>query len=135
MKPDFTGIWEFNPKKSTLQIEPPDSTVMVIDHHEPVFRLSRTHTRSNKSDTLSVDLMTDGRELVLDQGEFHIRGHAYWDSDVLVFDSILTRAQEEATNDVRYTLSGTLNSLIAEETFRSKRLNYHNVWVLDRKKR
>ena len=134
MKPDFTGTWEFNPAKSLLQINPPDSTIMVIDHHEPSFRLSRTHTQNNQSDTISVELMTDGRELILDQGEIRVRGRAYWDADVLVFDSLLTRGEEEASNLVRYKLTEKLESLIAEETFRSRKLNYDNVWVLDRKR-
>ncbi|HUL43769.1 MAG TPA: hypothetical protein VLY03_05385 [Bacteroidota bacterium] len=133
-KPDFTGVWVFNPEKSTLQIDPPDSTAIVINHREPGFRLSRTHTRENASDTLSLELVTDGRELVLDQAGIRIRGRVFWDADTLVFDTTLIRGEDEATNIVRYRLSDLPASLIAEESFRSRSVNYDNVWVMDRKK-
>lgn len=59
-KPNFTGTWKFNPANSVLQIPAPDATVFVIDHREPVLRISRTHIVGEKQDTFSLDLTTDG---------------------------------------------------------------------------
>jgi hypothetical protein len=43
-KPDFSGTWIFNPAKSKLEIDPPTKSIFVIEHRDPKFSLSRTHT-------------------------------------------------------------------------------------------
>jgi hypothetical protein len=131
-KPDFTGTWRFNPAQSVLQIKAPDSTEFIIEHREPALRISRTHTVGEERDTFSLALTTDGREVAADRGELKVRCRAYWDGDTLVFDSRLIGAGEEATNVVRYTLANGGQSFRAEERFRSRALNYDNLWVLDR---
>jgi hypothetical protein len=131
-KPNFTGTWIFNPAKSRLQITPPDETTFMIQHNEPLFRLSRTHVVGGKADTLDLDLSTDGNEVELDMGGLHIRSRLHWEEETLVFDSHLRRGDEEATNLVRYTLAATLGEFVAEERFRSKTLSYDNLWVFDR---
>jgi hypothetical protein len=131
-KPNFTGTWIFNPAISVLQIPAPDSTVFVIDHREPVLRISRTHIVGEKQDTFSLDLTTDGQEVSVDRDDLGLNCRAYWDGDTLVFDSKLTRAGEEATNIVRYTLTNGGKTFRAEERFRSSSLNYDNLWMLDR---
>jgi hypothetical protein len=131
-KPDFSGTWKFNPDKSVLQIPAPDSTVFVVDHREPIFRLSRTHVVGESSDTFTLDLTTDNREVVMVRGDLRLRARAYWESETLVFDSHINRGGEDATNVVRYTLDGTLDSFVAEEQFRSKSLSYDNIWVLEK---
>ena len=131
-KPNSTGTWKFNPSKSTLQIPAPDSTVFVVEHMEPNFRLSRTHVAGEKSDTFTLDLTTDGAEVVILRGDLHLRACAYWEGETLVFDSHLVRGGEDATNIVRYKLAGNLNSFVAEEKFRSKSLCYDNIWLLER---
>lgn len=131
-KPDFSGTWRFNPEKSALQIPAPDATIFVIDHREPMLRITRTHTVGGKSDTFTLDLTTDGKETALDRGDLQLRARVYWDGDVLVFDSQVTRGGQEGTNVVRYTLAPDLGSFVAEERFRSKELNYDNKWVMER---
>jgi hypothetical protein len=131
-KPDYTGTWTLNHEKSRLQIPAPDTTVFVVDHHEPALRISRTHVAGDSRDTFSLDLTTDGREVTVDRGEFRLRCRAYWDDDALVFDSHLVRAGDEATNVVRYALSSDRMLLVADEKFRGEALAYDNVWVLDR---
>ena len=42
-KPDFTGTWEFNPSRSSLQNPAPESSTFGIEHREPYFYLERTH--------------------------------------------------------------------------------------------
>lgn len=131
-KPDFSGTWIFNPGKSALQIAAPDSTVFVIDHREPLFRLSRTHTAGDNSDTFSLDLTTDGKEVTLDHGPMRLRARAYWEEDTLVFDAKVNRGGMECTNVVRYSLAADLGSFVAEERFRSSALSYDNTWVLEK---
>jgi hypothetical protein len=131
-KPDFTGTWSFNRAKSRLQIPAPDGTVMVIDHREPLFRISRTHTVGEKRDTFSLDLTTDGQEISVTRDDLQLHARAYWDSETLVFATRLVRAGEEATNAVRYELSSDRLFFVAEERFRSASLNYNNIWVMER---
>jgi hypothetical protein len=131
-KPDFSGTWKFNPSKSVLQIPAPDSTIFIVEHREPVFRIQRTHVFGQKSDTFALDLTTDGKEATIDRGDMQIRARVYWEGDTLVFDTRLVKQGEEATNLVRYKLAETLDSFTAEERFRSKSLNYDNIWVMDK---
>ncbi len=131
-KPDFTGTWKFNSGKSTLQIPRPDSTVFVIDHREPVFRFSRTHIVQGKTDTLELQLTTDGKEVVGGHGELRFRSRAYWDGETLVFESNITHNDEEGVNIVRYSLNDTGDLLLADEHLRSRTVNYNNRWVLDK---
>jgi len=131
-KPDFSGRWRFNPQRSTLQITAPDSTEIMIDHREPEFRLSRTHTIGGRKDVFSIALTTDGREVTVRQDDLDVRAHAFWEGDHLVFSSSVSRGGSTGTNVVIYSLGASPDTLIAEESFRSSALNYDNTWVLDR---
>ena len=115
-----------------MEIPQPDATEFVITHDEPVLALRRTHVVGEKRDTFSLDLTTDGRPISVERSDLKLRGCAYWDRDVLVFDTTVVRAGEEATNVVRYTLSGDRGELVAEEHFRSRSLNYDNMWLFER---
>jgi hypothetical protein len=131
-KPNFTGTWTFNASKSELQITPPDATVFVVDHREPMFRLSRTHIAGGKSDTFEIELTTDGAEVVGEHGQLHFRSCAHWEGETLVFESHLVQGDETGTNVVKYTLDDTRDTLIAEERLRSTNINYDNRWILDK---
>lgn len=131
-KPDFIGTWEFNPAKSALQIAAPDSTIFTIDHREPRLHLARTHVAGQSRDTFEMDLATDGSETQLTKDDLQLRSRAHWDGDTLVFETVLMRGGEEATNIVRYTLDSSDQSFVAEERFRSRKLSYDNRWVMDR---
>ncbi len=131
-KPDFSGTWEFNPAKSALQITAPESTVFTIDHRDPLLRLERTHVAGQTRDTFELELTTDGRETSVSKEGLQLRSRAHWDGETLVFETMLTRAGEEGTNLVRYTLDDSGDSFVAEEQFRSQKLSYDNRWVMDR---
>ena len=132
LKPNFTGTWNFNHERSTLQIPAPEATIFVIDHREPTFRITRTHTVGERRDTFSLDLTTDGQLTSTLHEGLRLRSRAYWDDNTLVFDTGFVRAGIAATNIVRYTLSDGGNTLVAEECFRSVPVNYDNVWLLER---
>jgi len=131
-KPDFTGTWRFNSAQSVLQINAPDATEFIIEHHEPALRITRTHIVDDKRDTFSIGLTTDGREVTIERDGLQLRCRAYWEDDALVFDSKLVRGDEVGTNIVRYTLSDDGEIFRAEEKFRSSALNYDNFWLFNR---
>lgn len=128
----FTGTWTFNRERSRLQIAAPDATVFVVDHRGPLLRISRTHFSGETRDTFSLDLTTDGPEVVVDRSNVRLRCRAPWEGDILVFETSVMRESHRGTNVVRYALSSDRNVLQAEERFRSDSLNYDNVWMLDR---
>ena len=131
-KPDFTGSWKFNSDKSRLQIPPPESTTFLIEHREPRFHLERTHVFGGKSDTFSIDLMTNGEAAVQAHGGFQIHASLHWEGDTLRFDSRLEREGEQATNVVRYSLSDDGQTFTAVEQFCGKEYSYENMWVFDK---
>lgn len=131
-KPDFSGVWKFNPEKSKLQIPAPTSSTFVVDHKDPKFHLTRTHVYDGKPDTWSIDLTTDGKEVVQQEGDRTIRVRLYWEGNDLIFDSIIVLKDRQATNIVRYQLSPDGKTFIATESFRGPKLKYDNIWVFDR---
>jgi hypothetical protein len=130
--PNFSGTWRFNPLLSSLQIEAPHSSLFVIEHIDPIFRLTRTHVFPQKADTVSIGLKTDGSVVSFTKDDRRIQAHAYWDGESILFESKILRGDEKATNIVRYSLANDGNTIIAEEKLRSPSLNYDNIWILDR---
>jgi hypothetical protein len=134
-KPNFTGKWNFNLAKSKLEIPPPTSSRFVVDHREPKFRLTRTHIYAERSDTITVEFTTDGKESVQDFGERRARIRAHWEGTTLVAEMSVTAREGEGANVVRYSLQDRGKTLVAVERFRSATLNYDNTWVFDRESR
>jgi hypothetical protein len=131
-KPNFSGIWQFNPQKSKLQIPQPTSSTFRIDHREPQFILSRTHVYDGESDTWGIGLTTDGKEVVRQEKGQTIYCRLYWEGSELVFNSRIVMSGDEAANIVRYQLSPDGQTFTAIERFRAPRLQYDNVWVFDK---
>ena len=131
-KPDFSGVWKINLRESRLQIPAPDAGIFSIEHKEPNFRLSRTFVRSGQEDTWTIDLTTDGKEVVQeDEGET-FRGKLTWQGADLFLDSTVSVGGRTAANKVTYHLSADGRSLTATEVFRGPRLKYDNVWIFDK---
>jgi hypothetical protein len=131
-RPDFSGVWNFNPTMSSLQIPPPDSTVFVIRHQEPRFHLERTHVFGETRDIFSIDLVTDGRCVELTHGDMIIRASLYWEADALVFNSELRRGEASGTNIVRYQLTDNGRTFIALERLSFGEHSHVNTWVFER---
>jgi hypothetical protein len=131
-KPDFSGTWKFNPEKSKLQIPVPSSSTFVVDHKEPKFHLTRTHVYDGKPDTWSIDLTTDGKEVIQREEDRTLRVRLYWEGNDLIFDSLIVLEDRQATNIVRYQLSPDGKTFTATESFRGPKLKYDNIWVFDK---
>lgn len=131
-RPNFTGTWRANFAKSKLQIKQPDNTTFTIDHREPRFKLSRTHTFEGKSDTWGIELTTDGKEVVLREAQRTIRARLIWDGDALVFDVAIEMPAGTGADKVRYSLSRDGKTFTATERYRDPQLSYENLWVFDR---
>ena len=135
-KPNFSGTWILNLKKSALQISPPSSATFVIQHHDPHFHLTRTHVFNGKSDTWSIDILTDGKQEVVEQisDEYTSRTRMYWEGNSLVLDmTISDKSGGKATNLVKYSLADNGKTFIALEHFKAPKDEHLNKWVFDKK--
>ena len=94
----FTGHWVFNLQRSELQIPPPEFSLFVIEHDEPVFRLTRTHVYAGTPNTISFELTTDGKEYEQDFGELHACSRLSWHDDRLVLEMKVRTKDDEGTN-------------------------------------
>jgi hypothetical protein len=128
---NLSGTWVMNSGKSRLQIQPPDSSVLHIEHREPTFELRRTHRVKGVADMFRITLTTDGREVVAAHSGRVIHSRCYWQGERLVFDSRVDTNEGEATNVVFYSLAADGRELTAEEHFRGPTLSYDNLWVFD----
>ena len=131
-KPDFTGTWRFAPTRSGLETHAPTKSIFVIEHQDPRFKLTRTHTFGERSDTLSFESTTDGEERYEKVGEYETWKRMYWLGEELVLDMKLAYRGEKGTNVVHYRLADEGNTLIAAEWYHMPRKRHHNYWTFER---
>ena len=131
--PDFSGRWiidKVNTKLQFLNISSLQRGIVVIEHHEPTFKFTRTFTVTGKDNTFSYELTTDGKEVVTQSGGQEQHSRLYWDGDQLVFVMRIVAADGESTNTVHYMLIAGGSQLQGEESFRGSSTNYDNLWIL-----
>ncbi len=131
-RPDFSGTWQLNQEKSRLELAAPSKSIFVIEHQEPRFKLTRTHTWGERSDTLSFEYTTDGEEHHRKQGNYESWARMSWLGDELVLDMRMSYKGEEGTNVVHYRLADEGQTFIAAEWYHMASKIRHNLWVLDR---
>ncbi len=131
-KPDFSGEWVLDKAQSRLHPQMAaglERGTVQIAHREPLFRFHRTFVEGGQEDTLTWELKTDGQDVKRTDGQQSRTQRLSWAGDTLVFLTRIVAPRGEATNLVRYTLEDSGRRLRAEESFRSPRITYDNVWV------
>jgi len=89
--PNFTGTWKVNLEKSNYGPAPaPQSMVYKIEHKEPSLKITSTRVDDGVTDTVVLNLTTDGKE-----GSNVVRGNEVkskvkWEGVVLWIDSVTT---------------------------------------------
>ena len=131
-RPNFTGTWLLDLKRSSLQIAPPTTSTFRIEHQEPNFRLSRTHVYGEMSDTWSIALTTDGTEHSQKNGDLDVRARLNWVGSALEAELKSNREGEEADVVVCYAITDGGRTLTAVERLRSAAQSYDNTWVFER---
>ena len=104
----------------------------MIEHRDPIFKVTRTHTWGETSDTLSFDLTTDGKEHHTRHGEYETWTRMFWMGEELVLDMKIAYRGEEGTNVVHYRLADGGKTFIAAEWYHMPREQHHNYWVFER---
>lgn len=133
MAADLSGDWEFRPGLSTLQIPAPESMRFTIRHSPERFHLERTHVFQGERDEFTIDLAIGADPIRMQHRGIDIVARAYWEGDLLVFDSTMGRGGESATNVVRYSLADAGRTLVALERLRGDKMSYENRWVFERR--
>ena len=131
-RPDFSGTWRFDPAKSGLEMNAPTSSLFVIEHQDPRFKLTRTHTWGERSDTLSFESTTDGEERYKEDRGYESWTRMYWMGHELVLDMKLAHRGEKGTNVVHYKLADEGDTFIAAEWYHMPGEQHHNYWVFER---
>ena len=131
--PNFTGTWVLNLARSRLEIAPPDSTVFVIHHQEPLVRIFRTHARAEMLDTVTFTLRTDSSEVRWELRGTQVTSRSWWEGGELVFWSAFARGDQRASQVVRYSLSGDRRTFTAVETVDAGAASHVNRWVFDQR--
>jgi hypothetical protein len=133
-KPNFSGTWRFNSEQSRLETTVPAQAMLifVIEHEDPKFKLTRTVTLGEKTDTLSWEVTTDGEEHYRKDGDFESWMRMSWMGEELVLESRLANRGEKGTNVVHYRLVDGGETLIAAEWYHMPSSQHHNLWVFER---
>ena len=118
--------------KSRLEMRTPTKSIFVIEHQEPRFKVTRTHTWGEKSNTLTSERTTDGEEHYRKDGEVETWTRMTWLGEELVLDMKLAYRGEQGTNVVHYRLADEGKTLVAAEWYHMPRRQHHNLWVFDR---
>lgn len=127
-KVDYTGRWILNMEKSRLQSEKNrrlTGALFVINQQGDEFSLTRYHIYGEKKKKMSFSMTADGKAHKV---KFILNGKLEWMSD-----SLEAKIWNKGfTNTVHYRFGESPDEFIADETFLSAKINYHNYWVFDR---
>ena len=87
-KPNFTGKWSLDAAKSDFgPMPPPEFIIHVIDHKEPVIKITTTQKNQMGESTAERNLSTDGKEtagkMPMMGGEQEVKSTSRWDGEEL----------------------------------------------------
>jgi hypothetical protein len=117
-KPNFSGTWTLNVSKSDFGPLPaPTGRVDVIEHKDPVLKMSSIVESAQGKQSLVANYTTDGKEVANMQGPQEIKSTVVWDGDKLVFNSKLKAGDNDVTIKNVWSLSSDGNTLTRNAHF------------------
>lgn len=125
--PHLDGRWILNFEKSKLEHRAAGLTgsIFIIKQQGENFQLTRTHQFGDRNKTLRFKMKADGKTRtvkVLFKGKL----------ESMENELRATLWRKDFHNVVSYHFGHDQNELVADETFRGKPKNHHNVWVFER---
>jgi len=132
---DYSGDWVLNLGRSRLDQRVwggLERGTVQITHRGGTFGFSRVFTVAGREDKAAWELVIDAAEKLVAEGPVTRRSRIAWEDGLLVLRERLVAPQGEATNTVHYRLLDDGRTLEARESFRGPRLQYDNVWILER---
>jgi len=84
-KPNFSGTWKLDVSKSDFGIlPPPNSRTDVIEHNDPVLKISVSQDGSDGKQSYTMNFTTDGKEATNTAGGLELKSILTWDGSNLV---------------------------------------------------
>ena len=125
--PNYTGTWVLNLEKSKLEHRPNGltSSVFIIKQEGDKFSLTRYHIFGDKKKKISFKMVADGktrRVKILFKGKLEQKEN----------DLLATLWRKNFSNIVNYKFGNSQNEFIADEVFKGRPQDHHNIWVFDR---
>jgi hypothetical protein len=125
--PNYTGTWVLNLEKSKLEHRPNGLTgsVFIIKQEGNNFSLTRTHIFGDRKKKISFKMIADGKTRAI---KILFKGKLEQKENTLQ----ATLWRKNFQNIVNYKFGNSQNELIADEVFKGKPQDHHNIWVFDR---
>jgi len=125
--PNYTGTWVLNLEKSKLEHRPNGLTgsVFIIKQEGNKFRLTRYHIFGDKKNKISFKMVADGKARGI---KLIFKGKLEWKENSL----LATLWRKNFLNIVNYKFGNSQDEFIADEVFRGRPQDHHNIWVFDR---
>jgi hypothetical protein len=126
-QPDFSGIWILNLQKSKLEDMGTDFTGsrFIIEQKGDRLTLTRYHYFGPKKNKIRFRMTADGktrRVKVLFRGKLEKQEGRL----------LATLWRKNFLNVVQYRFGSSPNEFIADEVFKGRPKDHHNIWVFDR---
>lgn len=125
--PDFSGTWILNLEKSKLEHRPEGLTgsIFIIKQEGNTFHLTRYHVFGDKKKKISFTMVADGetrRIKLLFKGKLEQQENSL----------LASLWRKNFSNIVNYKFGSNQNEFIADEVFKGRPQDHHNMWVFDR---
>lgn len=104
-RPDFTGVWELNLKRSILRGSTPKRIVMQIEHREPRLVQQIHFTRADGVEKRMTFAYETGAETTNSLGGAPARTSARWEGEELVIESRVTTPCREVHFEDHWSVS------------------------------
>jgi len=126
-KPNYTGTWVLNLEKSKLEHRPKGFTgsVFIIKQEGDKLKLTRYHIFGEKKKKISFTMTADGKTRRV---KLLFKGKLEWKENNL----LATLWRKNFLNIVNYKFGNSQNEFIADEVFKGRPQDHHNIWVFDR---
>jgi len=86
-KPNYSGTWKLNVAKSDFgPIPGPDSRTDVIEHNDPMLRVSTAQDGAQGKQEYTLNMTTDGKEAINTPGGLEVKSIGGWESNNLVIN-------------------------------------------------
>lgn len=126
-KNNYTGTWILNLEKSKLEHRPNGLTgsIFIIKQEGDKLSLTRYHIFGEKKKKISFSMIADARTRRI---KVLFKGKLEWKEDTL----LASLWRKNFSNIVNYKFGANKNEFIADEVFKGRPQDHHNIWVFDR---
>lgn len=84
-KPNYSGTWKLNVAKSDFgPIPAPDSRTDVIEHNDPILKVSTAQEGAQGKQEYTLNMTTDGKEMINNPGGLEVKSIGGWEANNLV---------------------------------------------------